>query len=151
MGLSKEASTVPTPIRRPVLFVQRLLSLQFVRFLLVGGLNTLFGYGLFAGLYIFSHQRQGSLVVATVIGAVFNFFTTGRLVFANRGYRMLIPFVLGYAVVLGANMVLLEVLARLGAPTLIAQAIALPAMVVLSYLINRYAVFADAGRQRRKP
>jgi putative flippase GtrA len=115
------------------------------RFLLVGGLNTLFGYVLFTAFYLLSHQRQMSLVAATCVGVVFNFFTTGRLVFASKGYRTMIPFGLGYVVVLVANMAALEGLTRAGMPTLAAQAIALPAMVVLSYLINRYFIFARAG------
>ena len=127
--------------------VRRLLTLRPVRFLLVGGLNTLFGYGLFALFFLVSHHRQMSLVVATVIGALFNFFTTGRLVFADRGYRMLAPFILGYGVVLAANMALLEGLARLGLPTLAAQAVAMPAVVVLSYVTNRYIVFAGVCRR----
>lgn len=127
--------------------LRRALALQPVRFLLVGGLNTLFGYGLFAIFYLVSQHRQMSLVAATVVGAVFNFFTTGRLVFADRGFRMLLPFLLGYALVLAANMTLLEGLSRLGLPALAAQAIALPAVVALSYLTNRYVVFARRSRQ----
>lgn len=127
--------------------VRRALSFRPLRFLLVGGLNTLFGYGLFTVLYLGSHRRQVSLVAATAIGALFNFFTTGRLVFADRGYRMLIPFILGYGLVLGANMALLETLTRVGLSALAAQAIAMPVVVVASYLTNRYFVFVGASRE----
>lgn len=130
--------------RRLVELGGRALSSQPARFVLVGGLNTLFGYALFAGFYLGSHQRQLSLVAATALGVLFNFFTTGRLVFANRSHWLLIPFVLGYLVVLGANMAALEGLTRIGVAPLVGQAISLPAMVVLSYLINRYVVFARA-------
>ena len=146
MALSANSLSEQSPIRRLVESARRLLSLQPVRFVIVGGLNTLFGYALFSAFYLLSHHRQLSLVAATIIGVLFNYFTTGRLVFANRGYRFLIPFCLGYGVVLGANMIALEVLSRLGVPTLAAQAISLPAMVVLSYVINRYVVFAGSRR-----
>ncbi len=124
----------------------QVLGTRLARFLLVGGLNTLFGYALFTAFYLTSHARQPSLIAATVVGAVFNFFTTGNLVFGNRGYRALVPFVLGYGVVLLANMALLEGLARAGVPTLLAQAISLPFMVLLSYAVNRYMVFARSLR-----
>lgn len=125
---------------------RRALSLRPVRFVLVGGLNTLFGYGLFVIFFLIGHHRQISLVLATAIGAIFNFFTVGRLVFASRGIRMLPPFLVGYAVALGANMALLEGLARIGLPTLLAQGIAMPMVVVVSYLTNRYGVFRETFR-----
>lgn len=129
--------------------LRQALALPPVRFVLVGGLNTLFGYSLFASLYLLSHHRQASLIASTIIGVLFNYFTTGRLVFANRGYRMLLPFILTYAVVLAANMAGLEIAARTGVPTLLAQAIALPFMVVLSYVLNRYVIFARVFRTAR--
>ena len=149
MALSASAPSDQAPVRRLVAMVRHALSLRPVRFVIVGGLNTLFGYGLFVAFYLLSHHRQWSLVASTVIGVLFNYFTTGRLVFANRGFRAMIPFFMGYGVVLLGNMALLEVLTRVGVRTLVAQAVALPAMVALSYVINRYVVFAGAGRPAR--
>ena len=146
MALSAEASPDGSPARRLVALGRRLATLRPLLFIVVGGLNTLIGYGLFAVFYLLSHQRQASLVAATVIGVLFNFFTTGRLVFANHGYRMLFPFVLVYAVVLALNMAALEALARAGVSTLGAQAIALPILAAVTYLLNRYIVFAGACR-----
>ena len=145
MTLSTDASPNRSSVRRLIAFVRRILAVQPVRFLMVGGLNTVFGYILFSGFYLISHQRQMSLVASTATGVLFNYFTTGRLVFASRGYGLLVPFILGYAVVLGANMASLEGLIRVGVPTLAAQAVILPPMVVLSYVINRYIVFAGAA------
>jgi putative flippase GtrA len=146
MALPADTLSDHAPFRRLAALIRRLLLLQPVRFLLVGMVNTAFGYALFAALYLASHHRQLSLVTSMTIGVMFNYFTTGRLVFANRGYRVLVRFGLGYAVVLVVNMAALEGLARAGLPTLAAQAIVLPAMVILSYAINRYVVFARAGR-----
>lgn len=142
MAFSSDASSDRSLMRRLALLIRWVLAQRPFRFLLVGGLNTLFGYGLFTAFYLTSHMRQSSLVAATVFGVLFNFFTTGRLVFANRGFKTMVPFFLGYGMVLLVNMALLEVLVRAGVATLVAQAITLPLVVALSYLINRYAVFA---------
>ena len=54
---------------------------KFVRFLLVGVLNTLFGYFSFATLIIIGLDYKLAALLATIIGVLFNFQTTGRLVF----------------------------------------------------------------------
>src|SRR6185312_10490474 len=128
------------------LLTHRLLQYKPVRFVLVGGINTVFGYGIFAGLYLLTHHGLRALIAATVLGVTFNYFTTGRLVFANKGLRAAIPFVLVYGVLFFINAPLLVLLERAGLPTLLAQAIALPFMVTLSYLINRYWVFHPEER-----
>jgi putative flippase GtrA len=115
--------------RRPVLF------------LLVGVLNTAVGYGLFAMIYLLTQSHRVAVVIATILGVLFNFCSTGWIVFDNRSGRALIPFVLGYAVTLGANFILLELLVRSSIDPLIAQAACLPVVVVLGYLINSRIVF----------
>jgi putative flippase GtrA len=149
MALFAHALSDQAPVRRLVGMVLRILSLQPVRFVIVGGLNTVFGYGLFTVFYLLSHHRQLSLVASTAVAVLFNYFTTGRLVFANRGFKAMIPFFLGYGVVLIVNMASLEILTRAAVHTLVAQAISLPLMVVLSYVINRYVVFAGSRRPPR--
>jgi putative flippase GtrA len=148
MAFSAAASSDRSPLRRIVPFIRWGLAQQSVRFLLVGGLNTLFGYALFTVFYLITHARQPSLVIATLISILFNFVTTGRLVFANRGLKRLLPFAAVYAVILGLNMALLEILARSGVPTLLAQAVSLPVTVVAGYVLNRYLVFRRGGDVR---
>lgn len=63
--------------------VGSLWRLRFARFLIIGALNTLFGFGVFY-LLLLAHLRPGpALAVATVLGVLFNFMTTGRVVFEN--------------------------------------------------------------------
>jgi putative flippase GtrA len=148
---SSGAPPPPSP-RTALSFSERILRWfitqnRVLRFVVVGVFNTGFGYAVFVALYLLTHQRQWSLVAATVIGMVFNFFTTGRIVFANRGLRTLPLFVLGYGLVLAANLLLLEGLVRVGASPILAQALSLPLVVVLSYAVNRYLVFGRALRQ----
>ena len=64
-------------------------SIQFVKFLLVGALNTLFGYSVFAGLVYAGIAPMPALLLTYVVGVLFNFVTTGRLVF-NRSRASLL-------------------------------------------------------------
>ena len=111
---------------------------QFVRFLLVGGLNTAFGYALFGAVYLLTGRPSLSVVIATIFGIVFNFFSTGRLVFAYRGVLAFVPFVLGYAVVGFINVVGLDLLTVQGLHPLLGQLIVSPLCVLLSFGISRY-------------
>jgi putative flippase GtrA len=114
---------------------------RFGRFLVVGALNTGFGYAIFALLYVATSSHRFALVTATIAGVVFNFFTTGRLVFASRNARRFVPFVAGYVIALGINFVLLEILLRLGIDPLLGQIISLPIVVLATYAINARLVF----------
>ena len=54
---------------------------KFAKFLLVGVLNTLFGYFLYGSLILIGLDYKYAVLLATIIGVLFNFQTTGRLVF----------------------------------------------------------------------
>ena len=115
---------------------------RFGAFVVVGIFNTVFGYSVFAiALWVWS-SHQLALTVATVAGVVFNFFSTGRLVFSNRNADRFPTFIMGYAAIYLVNILLLDLMVSLaGFPPLLAQAILLPIMVVFSFSVNRFIVF----------
>lgn len=113
---------------------------RFSKFLVVGVLNSAVGYLLFAGLLQFSSPEL-ALLLATGGGVVFNYFTTGRFVFENHGYREMFPFILGYALVYGVNLAAIYGLGALGIGPAIGQFLCLPGLAVLSYFTNSYLVF----------
>jgi putative flippase GtrA len=119
----------------------RLLQLRPVRFIAIGIINTIFGYAVFTGLYLTSGDHRLSIVGATVVGVIFNFFTTGRIVFRSFDNQLIFRFMFGYAISLGSNVMLLEVLVRLGVGALVAQLICLPPIVLLTYFVNARLVF----------
>ncbi len=82
---------------RPQLAAPR--SGKFARFLLVGGVNTLFGNALFAILFFAGLQPELALWAATTLGVIFNFMTTGSFVFQNRDKSRIFRFVGVYVVV----------------------------------------------------
>lgn len=125
----------------------RLLKMRPVRFIAIGIVNTIFGYSVFALLYVVSGDHRMSIVGATIVGVIFNFFTTARIVFKNSNNRLIFRFISGYAISLGANMMLLEVLVRAGVGPLVAQLICLPPVVVLTYFVNARLVFRNKPAQ----
>lgn len=147
-GPDREAVDVPacrggSAARRRVLRVPDGIGRRsrFLRFVLVGLVNTAFGYGAFALLYFATDSHRIGIMLATAVGILFNFMTTGRLVFASRSLRAFGPFVLGYAIVGALNIALVDGLAAVGAGPLVGQFLALPVVVLASFVINDRAVF----------
>jgi putative flippase GtrA len=118
---------------------------QFLAFLAVGILNTAFGYGVFAGLYLLGVSHRVAIVVATGAGVGFNYFTTGRLVFTGLGAWTFVRFVLTYAVICLVNILLVDAATARGISALSAQLFALLIVVPLSFAGNKW--FAFGGRR----
>jgi putative flippase GtrA len=114
---------------------------RFATFLVVGGLNTLIGYAIFAGLILVGLSTAPAVVLGTVLGVLFNFVSTGGVVFRNRAARLLPRFVAVYAVQMGLNITAIEGLAQLGAGPLVAGAITLPPLAVFTYFAMKRFVF----------
>lgn len=119
---------------------------RFWRFLVVGGVNTAFGYGLFVCLYHFSHLPLPVVVLLSNLGAVlFNFRSTGGLVFGNRDNRLFWRFVVNYAVLYGLNVGALDALLALKLGVYVASALLILPMAVLSFTLNKCFVFRKAA------
>lgn len=118
-------------------------SRRFLRFLLVGGINTAFGYGAFvACLWLGMHYAM-AVAVATMLGVLFNFKSTGTLVFKSRDNRKLPRFVGVYAIVYLANVVGIAILLRCGAPEWLGGLILILPCAILSYILNSRYVFSS--------
>lgn len=116
-------------------------SSRFVRFLLVGGLNTAFGYGVFvACLWLGMHYAIAG-AISTVLGILFNFKSTGNLVFRSKGNRKLPRFVAVYAIIYLVNTLSLGVMLRFGIHEWLGGLILLVPSAILSYVLNRHFVF----------
>ena len=114
---------------------------RFVRFLFIGAINTGFGYAVFSlFLFLGFHYAVASLL-ATIVGVLFNFLTTGRFVFNNRDHSLLGKFFLVYAVVYGCNVGALKILDALAVNLYLAGALLLLPLALLSYILNKTFVF----------
>ena len=114
---------------------------RFLRFLLVGGLNTAVGYGLFLICLALAPTTLTALVAANILAILFNFVSTGTLVFGQRDPRLLARFFAVYAVVFVYNAVGLEALENMGVRPWLGGLILLPGAVVIGYVLNRNFVF----------
>jgi putative flippase GtrA len=114
---------------------------KYVRFILAGGLNTLFGYLVFAGLTRLGWQDVFAVPAATAAAVVFNFMTYGKLVFESLDARNLPRFVLGYVGLYCCNVGGLRALARVGLDAYKAQAVLVIPLAILSYVCNDRWVF----------
>lgn len=116
---------------------------RFARFIAIGVLNTMVGYGVFALFILAGVSSPLALLSSTIIGVLFNFVSTGQFVFGSRKISRLVPFVAVYGLIYLLNLVALRGLELLAVGTLLAQAILLPFFVLLSYGLNRRYVFSS--------
>lgn len=130
------------PVRIPDLYANEKL-----RFLAVGGWNTLVGYLIFVLLHLTIEARWGvpATLVASYCMALPHSFLTQRLaVFHSRG-RWLPEFgrfVLSNSVIFGANLLLLPIASAMtGFNTALLQAAFLVLSTIASYLAHRHFTF----------
>ncbi|MDB5510647.1 MAG: hypothetical protein JWR08_130 [Enterovirga sp.] len=115
---------------------------RFVRFVLVGVLNTGFGYLAFLVALALCPTTISALVVSTAVAVLFNFLSQGRYVFGSLDPRRLWRFVLTYGLVFGFNAAGLHLLEGLGVRPQIGGLLLLPGAVLISYGLNNRFVFA---------
>ncbi|PUA39894.1 polysaccharide biosynthesis protein GtrA [Paenibacillus elgii] len=121
--------------------IRKLYNNELIRFLFVGGLNTAFGYSIFA-LFIFVglHYTLASLF-STILGILFNFKSTGILVFNSKKNSLIYKFIAVYGIVYLINVSLLKILSLFITNVYFSGAIILLPLAVLSYILNKKFVF----------
>ena len=98
------------PIRKGITAFQRLIPNKFIRFLFVGGLNTAFGVGVYCLAIFIGLPYFIATLLSNVLGVLFNFVTTGNIVFENGNPRLIFRFVLCYIVVYFVNTAIVRAL-----------------------------------------
>lgn len=121
--------------------IKKLWQKQFVKFLSVGVINTLFGYSLFAFLIYMGLHYTVAVFIGTIIGVLFNFKTTGKLVFDSHDNRLLWKFFGVYGVMYILNIIGLYVFEKMSVDIYIAGAILILPMALVSFGLNRRWVF----------
>jgi putative flippase GtrA len=121
------------------------LARQWMRFVLVGGVNTAFSYSIYAAC-IFAGAGYAIASAASMLGGIlFSYRTTGSLVFRDAGRGSLLRFGGCYLVVYGFGLALLETLDWFGVnPYVAGLVVALPA-AMLSFALLKLLVFRTQG------
>lgn len=114
----------------------------FLRFLIAGVVNTLFGFAVYSAAIGIGAATWFALLIGTVAGTLFNFFTTGGYVFRELSLARFPRFLVCYSLVYGINLGLLETLSIWVSNKTLAQFILLLPMAVLSYFLMARFVFA---------
>lgn len=116
---------------------------KFIKFLFVGGLNTAFGYGVFA-LFIYCglHYSLASLL-STVCGILFNFKTTGIIVFKNHNNSLIFRFFAAYVIIYALNLLGLRLFDIIHFNIYGAGFILIFPMAVVSFVLMKKFVFIN--------
>ena len=124
---------------------------RLLRFFVVGGINTVFGYGAYAlFVYVGFHYAWAALL-GTIVGTIFNYFTTGGLVFDGARNGGFVRFVSVYAVVYFINIGALALLqqVRIGSlvvgPYLAGLLLIVPTALISYVLMRRFVFATDHG------
>jgi putative flippase GtrA len=126
-------------------FAKKLLSMQLIRFVLVGVLNTGFSYLIYFIALKFIPIYQLANLIALLIGLLFSFKTQSALVFKIKNNRLLFRFTLGWLLIYLGNIAVIGGFIKLGASAELGGALALPFSVGLSYVIQKYFVFRNVS------
>ncbi len=114
---------------------------QFLRFLLVGGINTVFGYCMYALFTFMGLHYSIAMLLAQISGVIFNFYTTGRIVFNNSDARLFIRFFCVYITIYMVNVLLLGAFEQASYNMYIAGALLILPNALLSFFLNKILVF----------
>lgn len=76
--------------------VNKTTTREFIAFLLVGVINTIFGYSIFAACIYLGIAYTLATLISTVLGIGFNFITVGNFVFSNTNKKLILQFVCVY-------------------------------------------------------
>jgi putative flippase GtrA len=126
-----------------LLRARALLHREEVRFLIVGVINTVVGYGLFAVFLLFFGYLV-SLYLSYAVAVSLAFVLHRRFTFRVRGNVLIdfVRFVGVYVVSLAVNSVVLPVLVELvGMHPLVAQGVALVITTLISYFGHKWFSF----------
>jgi putative flippase GtrA len=135
-------------IKPIIALIRRLWAIQLLRFLVVGGINTLFGYGVFA-LFILLHMNYVlAALLGQVCGVLFNFKTYGVLVFKNKNNRLILRFFGVYLVTYLLTIGFLKIFNIYGVNNLVGGAILVLPMALISFVLNRRFVFRSINSKQ---
>ena len=117
------------------------INSQFLRFVLVGGLNTAFGVGVYCLAIFIGFPYFVATLVSNVLGVFFNFLTTGNLVFRNGNPRLIFRFVACYVAIYFVNTIVVKFLLINNLNSYWAGILATPVVALCSYFLLKQFVY----------
>jgi len=116
---------------------------QFLKFIVVGILNTVFSYIVYAVLIYFHVPYIIAGIIQTILGVLFSFKTFGSFVFKQKSKNVFLRFCLGYTFLSVFYIVGLRLIHMLYTNSYVDGIIVLIPYVLLSYFVNKKYIFKD--------
>lgn len=113
----------------------------FLRFLIAGGFNTLFGWLVYSTAVLSGAPAWLALIASMIAGIGFNFISLGTYAFRDMALKRLPKFVLSYGFIYVTNLVCLKLISPYVNQPIWAQLVLTPPMAILSYLLLSRMVF----------
>lgn len=130
--------------------MRRLLSIQFIRYVLVGIGNTGFCYGVYAALLFIGLEYRLANLLALLLGIAFSFTTQGTVVFRHANRVTFTKFVIAWLAIYIFNIWIIALLMSTSMSAYMAGAIATVPVTLISYFILKFAVFGRGGPSRQR-
>ncbi len=117
---------------------------RWLRFLVMGGINTGFSYGVYALLVYCGLNYAVSNLCSLILGILFSFRTQAAFVFQQGGQGLFMRYVMVWTVLYLSNIAMIGSMMRIGANAYTAGALAIVPTAVLSYFLQKSFVFSGA-------
>jgi|TARA_B110000003_G_C16605482_1_gene517331 putative flippase GtrA len=126
-------------------FVKKALNENqtFIKFIFIGIINTIFGYGIYLLFLLIGFNFVIAALLSTILGIIFNFFTTGRFVFKSTNNYLILKFVMVYIFIYLFTISGLSILYLYGISYEIGGALMLAPNALLSFFLNKRLVFNE--------
>lgn len=121
--------------------MKRVFESRFLRFVVMGGLNTAITYGIFLLCHLWL-GHQASYAIAYVCGIVLSYFINATVVFRTAmSLRSFGLYPLVYLVQYGVGAIVLELAIRvLNVPTLLAPLLGIAASIPVTFVLARWVL-----------
>ena len=115
---------------------------KFIKFILVGILNTMVGYSLFAFFIFLNIHYSLAVLFSTVLGVLFNFKTIGKIVFDSSDNSLIFKFISVYTIIYLLNISFLWIFRYYGFENMYINGFVLLApFAIVSFFLNKKYVF----------
>ncbi len=120
---------------------------QLIRYGVVGVLNNTLGYLVYLFVTYLGLDPKITITILYPLAAIMAYFSHMKYSFAYQGRRVssLLRYILAYAMSYGLNLMMLSILCdKFQMPHQLVQAIAIPCVAVILFLLLRYFVFSSS-------
>lgn len=120
-----------------------MLNPQFIRFVAIGVVNTGFSYSIYASFIYLGFSYVIASLISLILGLLFSFKTQGALVFRNTDRRLFFLFTFNWLLIYLFMVGFIAIMVNIGFNEYWAGILAMPPLVIFSYLTQKYIVFRN--------